>query len=239
MEKSEGPLVRLTAITNKYVLLCEGAHDAEFFKALIDDRNLPGFTIASCGFATRLDGKDGISHLTGALEGITTLAGFEQVEAVLIVADNDSDGAATFAEIVDMVGAAEVSPGQPYIPPTAPLVKGAGVPSVVVMMLPWTDVNGALDTLCLAAAENQRHLLSGPVHAFAAAAQVDDAHGWPITKQHKMKLRSLISAAHAADPYISPAYVWKHGTDLVPVSDASFNQIADFIRDFPAFLAAP
>jgi hypothetical protein len=54
-----------------------------------------------------------------------------------------------------------------------------------------------------------------------------------------MKLRSLMSAAHQDDPYLSPAWVWREGTDLVPLTDPVFAQVVDFLRNFPTFLAAP
>jgi hypothetical protein len=214
-------------------------HDAEFFCELIKERGLPHFEVASCGYAKEIKReRDGIDHLPGALDAITTLTGFPEVEGILIAADNDSDGNAVFAKVTGYINEAFVSPGVPYVAPPAPLVKGPGSPPVVVLMLPWVGVPGALDTLCLAAASTKRPALAAPVQDFATAANVDEAHGWKVTKRDKMKLRSLLSAAHAADPYISPAWVWSDGTDLVPVTDIAFDQIAEFLKDFPALIAA-
>jgi hypothetical protein len=105
-------------------------------------------------------------------------------------------------------------------------------------MLPWTGLNGAFDTLCLTAAGTKRPALVAPVDAFAAAAGVDAANGWTPTKRDKMRLRSFMSAAHQQNPYLAPAWVWRENTDLVPISDAAFDQIAEFLRNFPTFLAA-
>jgi hypothetical protein len=104
------------------------------------------------------------------------------------------------------------------------------------MMLPWTGVHGALDTLCFTSAANKRDTIAAAVNCFAATT---GAAAWPAPKDSKMKLRSLTSAAHQDDPYLSPAWVWSDGTDLVPLNDPAFNQIVDFLRDFPTFLARP
>jgi hypothetical protein len=82
-------------------------------------------------------------------------------------------------------------------------------------------------------------LIAAAVETFAKSVGVDDAHGWTITKQHKMKFRSLISAAHKPGPYISPAYVWSKATDLVPLDSNIFDDIAKFLSDFPRLLATP
>lgn len=89
----------LQKITEKYVLLCEGMHDAQFFSHFIRERNLPSFTISSCGHAADV-GRDGIGFLTDALNELPSIPGFEKVEAVLIVADNDSDPTGKFNDVV-------------------------------------------------------------------------------------------------------------------------------------------
>jgi hypothetical protein len=225
----------LRAISHKHVLLCEGMHDAEFFKHLTLDRGLPAFQVASCGFvAGAPSGRDGVDNLTSALNAIVAVPGFSQVEAVLIVADNDSDPIAAFKKVQQLIGAtADIAAGRRYAIPDAPLTKSGIRPVMVVMMLPWTGVPGALDTLCLTAASNKEPAKAVCVDTFAKCAQSDK---WPPTKMHKMKLRSLLSATNESDPYISPDWVWRDGTDLVPLSDNVFDQIATFIRGFPAMV---
>jgi len=224
------------AITHKHVLLCEGMHDAQFFKHLIDVRNLPSFLVASCGFiAGAPPGRDGIDHLTKALDALVAIPGFPQLEAILIVADNDSDPAAAFNKVRQLIGAtADIKPQRRYAIPNAPLTKSGLQPTMVVMMHPWTGVPGALDTLCLTAASNKEPAKSVCVDIFAKCAQSDK---WPPTKVAKMKLRSLLSATYESDPYISPAWVWRDGTSLVPLHDSVFDQIATFMQGFPALVA--
>ncbi len=225
----------LPSITHRYLLLCEGMHDKQFFDHLIIQRGLLPCQTASFGFVAGAPAnRDGIDYLEEALNAIVGVPGFNNIlEAVLIVADNDDDPVAAFRKVRRLIRAAAA---HPYPVPTAELTKATGKPTVVVMMLPWNGMRGALDTLCLLSASNRRRPLATAVDNFAT---VTGAAAWSAPKDSKMKLRSLMSAAHQADPYLSAAWVWREGTDLVPLNDPVFDQIVDFLRDFPAFLARP
>jgi len=233
----------LTGLRSKYLLLCEGMHDAQFFLHLGLARGFSSlFQVSSCGSVAGASGPHhGISYLTPALNALPGVPGFDTtLEAILIAADNDGDAVASFSNVQTLIGgAAEISPGKKYAVPPAPLRKGGSGPAIVVMMIPWTGVLGALDTLCHDSASSKRPAIAAAVDVFASSVGVNDANGWSITKQHKMKLRSLIAAAHMRDPYLSPTYVWSDGTDLVPLDNNAFDDIADFLRDFPTFMATP
>jgi hypothetical protein len=116
-----------------------------------------------------------------------------------------------------------------------PQVRAGASPVVVVLMIPWTDEKGSLDTLCLTAASNKRQDIAKCVEKFAKCINAEG--NWPITKLGKMKLRSLISAAYINNPYEPPTYVWHDQTDLVPLSDPIFNRIEAFLRGFPALVS--
>ena len=128
---------------------------------------------------------------------------------------------------------ADIAPGQRYSVPEAQLARYGAMPAIVVIMLPWRNVLGALDTLCLVTANNRRPAIAACVNEFAVCSTCD---GWPDTKAAKMKLRSLLAAAHYDDPYIPPAYVGSERTDLVPLDDSIFNQIEEYLRSFPALV---
>ncbi len=233
----------LKKIEKRFLVLCEGMHDKQFFDYLGQENGFAGlFQTASCGSIAGVVGhRDGISHLTNALNALPGVPGFyTQLEAVIIAADNDSDPASAFEQVRLLIrAAADISPGKRFEAPAAPLKKAGREPYVVVLMMPWTGTPGALDSLCHRSASDQRPLIAAAVDRFAATVSVDAAHGWSITKEHKMKLRSLISAAYPTDPYISPAWVWSDGTDLVPLTNPAFNQVAAFLQNFPTFLASP
>ena len=230
-------MMRLRAINREYVLLCEGMHDVQFFSHLILQRNLPSFEILSCGHVVDAP-RDGISHLTEALDELPSIPGFQNLRAILIVADNDSDPAVAFARVTTMINAtAEIlgPTNRRYIAPLVPLTKAGTNPVIVVMMIPLTDVPGSLDTMCLTAAMNGAPTIAPCVEAFAKCAGADT---WPITKLGKMKLRSLISAGYRDNPYLQPAWVWRDGTSLVPLPDHVFDNIASFLSNFPTFISS-
>ncbi len=184
--------------------------------------------------------RHGITHLTAALNALPGLPRFDGMEAIIIAADNDDNPGRSFGNVQQLISnTAEISPGRRYAVPSAPLQKAEAGPAVVVMMIPWADVPGALDTLCIGSASAKRPAIGQATDVFASACGVDDAHGWSITKQGKMKLRSLIAAAHKDDPYLPPAYVWGDNTDLVPLDHGAFDQIADFLRDFENLVGSP
>jgi hypothetical protein len=216
-------------------------HDAEFFTHLIRDRRLPDFRVTSAGYVARApSGREGVGYLTPALDALPAIPNFQSLKGILIAADNDSDPSATFADVQRAIRAtADMSPGVRYEAPQNPLSKAGSNPAIVIMMVPWIAIPGALESLCLRSAIAKRPQLSQPVDDFAQACGVNANNGWPIVKEQKMRLRALISAAHRDNPYISPAWVWREGTDLVPLSDGSFDQIANFLAGFAALLAAP
>lgn len=225
---------RLTRITQPFVLLCEGQHDSQFFTHLITSRNLPRFEVCSVNYVLG-DTRGGNTKFTEALDELPAIPGFQNVQKVLIVADNDLDPVAAFDEIKVAIDATTTIIGPPasrYIAPAAPLTKVGVNPAVVVMMIPWTGTIGSLSTMCLTAAENAAPTIAGCVNALATCAAADV---WPVTTLAKMKLRALIASAHRAKPELSPAYVWSEGTNLVPLTDSVFNQVAAFLAGFPAF----
>jgi hypothetical protein len=157
--------VGLSCITHKYLMLCEGMHDKQFFDHLLLQHSLPPFQTASFGFVGGApQNRDGIDYLDKALNAIVGVAGFSNVlEAILIVADNDNDPAAAFQKLQRLIARAAA---HPYPIPTAELAKAAGKPTIVVMMLPWTGVHGALDTLCFTSAANKRNTIAAAVNNF-------------------------------------------------------------------------
>jgi hypothetical protein len=229
--KLEGQPLGLRGISHKHLLLCEGMHDVQFFRHFGPARGLPLFDSASCGFvAGHTSGRDGVDHLTGALDALPAIPNFNGLESILIVADNDGDPILAFQKVRRLIEAtADIRPGHRYVAPASPQISVGTAPLITVLMLPWTATVGALDTLCLGAARNREPAIAACGDNFATCI---DPVGWTATKVDKMKLRAHISAAYSSDPYISPAWVWRDGTDLVPLHDVVFDQIETFLRAF-------
>lgn len=221
----------LRALDYRRLIICEGAHDAQFFETLCSMHNLE-FQVASAGHIAGAKNREGIDSLTRALDALPGIPGFASLDSILIAADNDTEPSETVLKVKELIRATAPFDNAGYAVPDDVLIPSAGQPSITLLMLPWHNVPGSLDTLCMRAAFNKRSALGGHVDAFAVAAGVGAENGWSITKEHKMKLRSFMSAAYRKDPYLSPAWVWQDKTDLVPLSDSVFSEIVSFLKAF-------
>jgi hypothetical protein len=226
-------VARLASIPEPFVLLCEGQHDCQFFSHLITSRGLPRFDVCSVNYVLG-SSRGGNTRFTEALDELPAVPGFQNVQKVLIVTDNDLDPVVAFNEVTAAISLTASIIGPPasrYMAPIAPLVKAGANPEIIVMMMPWTGMIGSLSTMCLAAAENKAPDITVCVNALATCTAADS---WPITTLAKMKLRAIIASSYRAKPELSPAYVWSERTDLVPLSDSVFDQVASFLASFPA-----
>ena len=224
-------MAQLKKISEKFVLLCEGQHDSQFFSYLITHYNLPKFEICSVNFVLG-ENHGGDTRFTEALDELPSIPGFERVERVLIVADNDLAPDDAFNRVVKSINATADILGPPasrFSAPPAPRQIIGESPKVAVLMMPATGINGSLSTICWTAANNAAGSNSACVDEFA---QCTGANAWPITKLAKMKLRALISGTHQKQPDLSVAYVWSKGTNIVPLSDPVFYDVRDFLINF-------
>lgn len=230
--------------TERHIVLCEGPHDVHFLQSLIATRNLPSFQLACPKdlYDNPIEGEGGgRDKFTEYLNGAVATTGFDKVEAILIVSDNDADPARSFTCIQELIGSADpidgfVTPPKKFQAPTSPLTATVGVPKIAVMMLPWTNIPGALETLCLQAAVRASPKIAACVDEFAKCS---DIKAWSQSKQDKMRLRSLIASQNNKNPDLSLAWLWNKNSGLIPLTDPVFDQIANFLRDFDTFLAAP
>lgn len=207
------------------LILCEGRRDEAFFYALIGARTLPEFHVVSPDEET----GGGLSGFPRALRGIETTTGFEGIIELVLAADNDDDPDANFNEVVGYV---EMNPklGSPERKvgiPTEPNVRAAGEISATALMLPWAKIPGSLDSLCLEVASHAHPSQSQCVDTYAECVSADS---WSVSKQAKMKLRSLFAGTHRRNPDIGFGNVWRDEPGLVPLDDNCFNQLADFLR---------
>ena len=207
------------------LILCEGRRDESFFLALIDARVLPAHHVVS----PEEEHGGGLSGFPRALQGMGTARGFEGITEIVLAADNDDDPDANFNEVVGYVKMNPKlgSPAREVGIPTEPNVRAVGGISVTALMLPWARIPGSLDSLCLEAASHAHATQSQCVDIYAKCVSADS---WPVSKQAKMKLRSLFAGTHRRNPDIGFGNVWRDKSCLVPLKDNCFNQLADFLR---------
>jgi hypothetical protein len=153
-----------------------------------------------------------------------------QRKAVIVVADNDSNPAESFDLVQKQIRDAEK-----WGVPTKPRegVKLDELPPVSVLMLPWDDVPGSIDTICFAAAARKRPEVAACVEAFVRCVK---AEGWDVHNASKLRLRCLLSAACKDNPNTGLPRAWStekgRPGDLVPLDDECFNEIATFLAGF-------
>lgn len=209
-------------------ILCEGEGDRSFFRHLITKRGLPPFDIFCPGKPHTEDG--GVEGYDDMLTIFPTGKGFENVRGILIQGDNDDDPDERFGKIRAKIEAAEG-----YIPPERPLagIKQRSHLSLVVVMLPWVEELGALETLCLKSAEDKHPSVKECVDAHIRCIDISK---WDLVKQHKMRLRCMMASICKTDPYTSLVHAWSRSVEMIPLGHACFDRISDFLEHFDNFI---
>ncbi len=209
-------------ITESRVIVCEGKADVAFFEHLIQERGLPGFQVLPA------DGKDGYERVLVAL---SAAQGFDRIFGILVVGDNDLDPGAAFLNIQRQVRAAG-GYGVPNHP--GEVVRSGGFPAVLVMMVPWQERTGCLETLLVEAVYDVRPDFKVCVDAYAACTRADL---WNEVEQSKMKSQVVISAVCRSDPNTPVSYAWSRNESIFPLDRPCFDQIAAFLGGFDQFIA--
>ncbi|MBL8660467.1 MAG: hypothetical protein JNM75_12010 [Rhodospirillales bacterium] len=210
----------LTDIEADRLVLCEGPQDRAFLGALHQDRKLPPAQITCPSNHKLPGGKDGFRLFLLAIRAWTS---FPRLKELVIVADSDADPTAAFQSVAEHLRAAG---GYPV--PVTPHDKAAGSPSVVVLMVPWHDLQGALETICFDAAAGAHPAEAGCVNKFASCTGADN---WPPQKFAKMRIHALVAATHRQNPGVGLGNVWAQAPSLIPISAPAFDRIADFFRN--------
>lgn len=214
-----------------YVLLCEGVGDERFYRRLFEKRQI------GADFYIRVPYKEGvygggITNFGSDLDIIAVNQSFlDNVKAVLLVADNDSDMAASFAAVQ-----AELRKTDGFgVPSTERAVAKSknGLPPIVVLMIPMGRT-GNLESLCLGAAYS-KFGLQQPLDVFVSATP---AQGWSIGKQAKMRIQTILAATNNKQPDAGFAGHWNSAEKFrIPLDHACFDELATFLADFPALVA--
>jgi len=139
-----------TSTTNKpylqRLMICEGVEDCCFFKRLIEARALPRFYVYHSGIKRGSPG--GETRFSAGLREFSVhyTKQYRQLKDILIVADNDNDPPAKFKNVqtqIDEFFGNGTAPAAPLV-----RVKKHPNPAITIMMIPWTNINGAIETLC-------------------------------------------------------------------------------------------
>ena len=198
------------------LILGEGPQDEAFFTNLITQHRLTGFDTGCVG------GKDVFGEVLG---GLRLDRDFRNISCILLVSDNDDDPASAFDGICRQIrdaGGYGIPP-QPLTPATA-----SDHPSVIVMMLPWVDQRGCLETLCYPAAVAASTDISQCVETYASCVRADS---WGITRRSKMLLACMLATACKSDPNTGLRYAWNRPENLIPLDNPCFDPVVTFLHN--------
>jgi hypothetical protein len=177
----------------------------------------------------------GVSGFGERLKGMLAATGMEQCKLVIIMGDNDGDPKKKFADIIKQITKAGLF-GIPTKPRSeiGPLVNEPGrhVPDIVVLMIPWDDTLGAIETICFAAGSSKHPELATCIARFVKCAK---AEKWPISKLAKLQVRCMLALLCPHNPDISFKRSWERGRRgpiraAWPVSRREFSTITKYLK---------
>jgi hypothetical protein len=215
-----------------WLILCEGETDKRFFDRLITKREIENAFQVRFPHRGGKDKRAGRSRFGPWLSVAYENQDFiDNVRAVLVVSDNDTDPAASLIEV--KVSLME-SDGFPIPDNPREVARKADFPALVIMMIPHGALGG-LETLCVSAAYS-KFPVQAAVETFADNTP---AVGWTVGKQSKMKLQSIIAASCATRPDAGfSGHWWENEQYHIPLEHPVFDDIADFLTGFRALIEA-
>jgi hypothetical protein len=101
------------------------------------------------------------------------------------------------------------------------------MPPIHVLMLPWDNDHGCLETLCLIAAEKENPKEIACVNEFVACVKANELS---VPMLAKLRMRCYISAVCKTDPNTGLRFAWSRPQTLIPIDDPCFNNLADYLR---------
>jgi hypothetical protein len=200
------------------IILFEGEEDRSFLAELLKVLGLH----EKLEFHKQCGGKDKFKKI---LEGLV----ISNRKAIIIVADNDGDPAGAFKNIQRQIGEA----GFTIPPKQRETVETPNLPPLSVLMIPWDNDSGCLETLCLSAANpDYKNQLDCADNLVKCAG----AEKWPIAKRAKLRMRGFLSAVCKSDPNTGLRYAWstdERPGDIFPLKGVvAYNQIAEYLKGF-------
>jgi hypothetical protein len=198
------------------IILFEGVEDKSFLEELLEVLGLREKFDFQKGDGA---GKDGFEQI---LKGLV----ISTRKAIIIVADNDGDPTGMCKNAQKQIGNAGFTiPKKPR-----ETVETVGLPPLSVLMIPWDNDAGCLETLCLSAKNSDYNKQLDCADALVKCA---GAEGWDIAKKSKLRMRGFLSAVCKSDPNTGLRYAWNRPEKPFPLKGAAaYNQIAGYLSAF-------
>ena len=216
----------------QWLILCEGFSDKKLLDRLIQERN-----IEPSQFHVQFPSKDeggtgGRSKFGAYLAAMYEAPTFRaNVQAVLVISDNDDDPRASWREVTDQIDASGGF-GVPAVEQT--VARATGFPDIVVLMVP-IGRPGNMETLCVEAFCSNWRSLEKPLGVYLNASP---AKGWGISKQSKMKVQTILASTCETRPDTSLGQHWSEPKKYhLSVQNPVFNDLVTFLMNFESLLA--
>ena len=209
-------------LQHHWTILCEGPADKAFFKKLIRDRKLSNFNI--------IDAK-GRCDFSEKLKALRLL----KQDAILIVADNDNNPNQLFSEVQNQIRISNRN-GTGYPIPNKPMevAKVDGQPVIMIMMIPWVDIPGCLETLLLPVLQREKKEIKICVDNFLTCTETAK---WEIQKRDKTAIQCFIAGSNSDDPNKSLRYLLESENNPIPMNASEFDDIVNTLTNFETIVA--
>lgn len=213
------------------LIVSEGDGDAAFFRNLIRVYSLDGFSIYNRPKGGKI--APGVDAYEAILNSVNVATEFENVSLVLIVADCDSSPVNEFKRVVK-----QIRKSGDFPIPTKPreIATSAGQKSVCVLMLPWDNEAGSLETICYSLASRKRPSIAACIESFVNCV---NATTWNPQQLSKLKLRCLLASSCPKDPNTGLPYAWDKGKkrpkELIPLNrkNKMITRVVEFLKNLP------
>ncbi len=212
------------AITESYLLLCEGKQDKVFFQELFRAHVVTNILVECPEEGEEGRGVDAYPEYLNGLKGRTrpNLKGF------IITRDADDNAANAFNKVRDWL----VSKGYPPPAAVGSIVPAQAHPfdfATMVLLIPPNANAGCLETVLYPAAAVKWQPIVPCVDAFWTCI---GPAGRTANQESKIRLRVLLAAAYPRNPNLTLARLWEDAATALSLNDPSFNPVVSAITSF-------
>jgi len=214
-------------VPTAHIVISEGPSDQNFLEELRAVRSLGHLEIVP-----RDSTEGGNTTYVTRLKALKVRRGISKHPGIILMADNDNDPKELFKNIRSQIG---LVPG--FGVPNEPRTAVAGdpaLPPITILMIPWDNVAGNLETLCYKAASEQRPKEAEAIEQFVKRLGFDNHPDWHIGNLSKLRMQIMLTLACPGDPFTSFRYTWskekRRPADIVPLENPCFNQICDWFQ---------
>lgn len=191
-------------------MACEGEADKAFLCSLTQKRALGVFDVE-------------IAKGKNFAEFLTAVPIQSSVKKILIVTDSDDNPVAAFEAMRKQIIDAGLEA------PLKPLELSGGSPAVGILLIPWFDEPGNLETLCLPVIIEKYPVVAKCADEYHSCCQITH---WSLGKQSKMRFACIVAASCERDPTKAMRYLWESGDYCIDANHNAFDRIAEAVRQF-------